>query len=186
MFDISLQNSKTYTWHPIENSEGAGGMVKGTFDQLSKWTLKSWVHQIWWIMGRAIIPPPALEYRVCIAWLFKMTCGRCSFQAMSFWNRIQTKEIERVMLIGLSIQMKRIDEVDEIISSYVLLTYVLYIYIYTYVICHMSSLYSIHLNLFFRLSSEFPLLPKPPGLSLISRSSRGAFFGFLGINGWLH
>ena len=65
--------------------------LPGTCDQLSRWTLKPWVHQIWWITGRAIIPPPALEYRFCMAWLFKMTCGKCSFPAMSFWNRIQTK-----------------------------------------------------------------------------------------------
>lgn len=66
------------------------------------------------------------------------------------------------MLIGLSIQMKRIDEVDEIISSYVLLTYVLYIYIYihmSYVICH---LYTLFISIcFFAYHQNFPFCQNP-------------------------
>lgn len=140
MFDISPHNSKTNTWHPIENSEGAGGMVFrvpliNCQDGLS--SLES-IRFDGSREGPSFPPGLGIYCRFCFAWLFEMTCGRCSFPAMSFWNRIQTKEIERVMLIGSSIQMNRIDGVDEIVFSYVLLTYVHYIYICH--ICPMSSL----------------------------------------------
>lgn len=83
------------------------------------------------------------------------------------------------MLIGSSIQMNRFDRVDEIVFSYVLLTYVLYIYIH---MSYMSYVISMHLNLFLRLSglsSKFPKFSEPPGLSLISRSSGGRIFWIL-------
>ena len=187
MFDISPHNSKTNTWHPIENSEGAGGMVFrvpliNCQDGLS--SLES-IRFDGSREGPSFPPGLGIYCRFCFAWLFEMTCGRCSFPAMSFWNRIQTKEIESVMLIGSSIQMNRIDGVDEIVFSYVLLTYVLYIYTYViYVLCHLYASQSVS-------SPIGPIIKispfsEPPGLSLISRSSGGAFFGFLGINGWLY
>lgn len=109
------------------------------------------------------------------------------FQQWVFEIEYKQKEIERVMLIGSSIQMNRIDRVDEIVFSYVLCTYVLYIYIYICHICPMSSLcISICFFAYRAYHQNFPNFPNPQVFHSSADLREAAFFGFLGNNGRLY